>query len=120
MAASLGAEEQENLGEDTTQSSVLPDIQQETAEIEAAPKAVPTKAETPADTLVELETIESSQPAKESASDVPSDYCSALRSAKSYSDRMHMSKAGIYDQLTSEYGEKFTATEANYAIQNLP
>ncbi|WP_430621999.1 Ltp family lipoprotein [Enterococcus sp. DIV0800] len=33
---------------------------------------------------------------------------------------MHMSKASIYDQLTSEYGEKFTATEANYAIQNLP
>lgn len=91
-----------------------------TAEIEAAPKAVPAKVETPADTLVELETIESSQPAKESVSDVPSEYRSALRSAESYSDRMHMSKAGIYDQLTSEYGEKFTTTEANYAIQNLP
>ncbi|MDU6524520.1 MAG: Ltp family lipoprotein, partial [Enterococcus sp.] len=57
-----------------------------------------------------METIESSQPAKESVSDVPSEYRSALRSAKSYSDRMHMSKASIYDPLTSEYGEKFTAT----------
>lgn len=32
---------------------------------------------------------------------------------------MHMSKARIYDQLTSEYGEKFTAEEAQYAIDNL-
>ena len=32
---------------------------------------------------------------------------------------MNMSKAGVYDQLTSEYGEKFTAEEAQYAIDNL-
>lgn len=32
---------------------------------------------------------------------------------------MHMSKAGIYDQLVSEYGEKFTAEEAQYAVDNL-
>ena len=32
---------------------------------------------------------------------------------------MHMSKAGLYDQLTSEYGEKFSAEAAQYAIDNL-
>ena len=32
---------------------------------------------------------------------------------------MHMSKAGIYDHLTSEYGERFTADEAQYAIDNI-
>ena len=32
---------------------------------------------------------------------------------------MIMSKDSIYDQLTSEYGEKFTAEEAQYAIDNL-
>ncbi len=32
---------------------------------------------------------------------------------------MHMSKAGIYDQLTSEYGEGFEADAAQYAIDNL-
>ena len=32
---------------------------------------------------------------------------------------MHMSKQGIYDQLTSEYGEKFTPEEAQYAIDNI-
>ncbi|WP_342350264.1 Ltp family lipoprotein [Clostridium neonatale] len=30
-----------------------------------------------------------------------------------------MSKDAIYDQLTSEYGEKFTPDEAQYAIDNL-
>ena len=32
---------------------------------------------------------------------------------------MHMSKARIYDQLTSENGEKFTPEEAQYAIDNI-
>lgn len=30
-----------------------------------------------------------------------------------------MSKAGIYEQLTSEYGEKFSAEAAQYAIDNM-
>jgi hypothetical protein len=32
---------------------------------------------------------------------------------------MHMSKQGIYDQLTSEYGEDFSADAAQYAIDNV-
>ena len=32
---------------------------------------------------------------------------------------MHMSKQGIYDQLTSEYGEKFSPEAAQYAIDNM-
>lgn len=32
---------------------------------------------------------------------------------------MSMSKDAIYNQLVSEYGEKFTAEEAQYAIDNL-
>lgn len=43
----------------------------------------------------------------------------ALKKAESYSSTMHMSKAGIYKQLTSEYGEGFTAEEAQYAIDNM-
>ena len=50
---------------------------------------------------------------------VPKEYRNALRSAETYSDMMHMSKARIYDQLTSENGEKFTAEEAQYAIDNI-
>ena len=50
---------------------------------------------------------------------IPTEYKSALRKAKLYSDTMNMSKAGIYDQLTSEYGEKFTVEAAKYAIDNI-
>lgn len=44
----------------------------------------------------------------------------ALKKAKTYQEEMSMSKSAIYDQLTSEYGEKFTAEQAQYAIDNLP
>lgn len=43
----------------------------------------------------------------------------ALKKAETYSSTMHMSKAKIYDQLTSEYGEGFTAEAAQYAINNI-
>ncbi len=44
----------------------------------------------------------------------------ALQKAISYQDQMSMSSSAIYDQLTSEYGEQFTAEQAQYAIDNLP
>ena len=50
---------------------------------------------------------------------IPTEYKSALRKAKLYADTMNMSKAGLYDQLTSEYGEKFTVEAAQYAIDNI-
>lgn len=43
----------------------------------------------------------------------------ALNSAETYSDMMHMSKAGIYDQLTSSAGDKYPSDAAQYAVDNL-
>lgn len=57
--------------------------------------------------------------AKAAEAALPIEYKNALRKSKAYSDTMHMSKAGIYDQLTSSYGEGFTAEAAQYAIDNL-
>ena len=65
------------------------------------------------------------EPAPEPASEtdapeaVPTEYLSALKKAESYSEHMHMSKAAIYDQLTSKYGEQFTEQAAQYAMENL-
>ena len=56
---------------------------------------------------------------KETESQVPSEYISALKNAETYSEHMHMSKEGIRKQLTSEYGEQFSEEAANYAIENL-
>ena len=58
-------------------------------------------------------------PTPEPTPAVPTEYKSALKKAKTYSDTMHMSKQGLYEQLTSEYGEKFSAEAAQYAIDNL-
>ena len=50
---------------------------------------------------------------------IPTEYKSALKKAKQYDKTMHMSKLGLYDQLTSEYGEQFPAEAAQYAVDNL-
>ena len=47
------------------------------------------------------------------------EYKNALKKAEAYSNTMYMSKKGIYAQLTSEYGEKFPADAAQYAIDNM-
>ncbi|MGL4849413.1 MAG: Ltp family lipoprotein [Clostridium sp.] len=55
----------------------------------------------------------------DTSSKVPAEYKSALAKAKIYGESMNMSKAGIYDQLTSEYGEKFSKEAAKYAVDNV-
>lgn len=61
------------------------------------------------------------QPAQEEANeqDVPKEWQSALKKADRYANRQHMSKAGLYDQLTSEYGEQFSEEAAQYAVDNV-
>lgn len=61
----------------------------------------------------------STQATTKSTKSVPTEYASALKKAQAYSDNLHMSKQGIYDQLVSEHGEKFTQEEANYAVKHL-
>lgn len=50
---------------------------------------------------------------------VPTEYISALAKAETYGTMMDMSKAGIYDQLISENGEKFSKESAQYAVDNV-
>ena len=67
----------------------------------------------------EKEEKKEEEPAKKPEEDVPADYKNALKQAESYSKLMHMSKAGLYDQLTSEYGGQFPAEAADYALANI-
>ncbi|WP_275781892.1 Ltp family lipoprotein [Latilactobacillus curvatus] len=60
-----------------------------------------------------------SQTASSKKSNVPAEYTSALNKAKTYSNTMHMSKKGLYEQLTSDAGEKFSAEAAQYAVDNV-
>ena len=50
---------------------------------------------------------------------VSAEFKAALKKGEVYAKEMHFSKQRIYDQLTSEYGEKFPVAAARYAIDNL-
>lgn len=65
---------------------------------------------------------QSSQETVSSSSEKPkvsAEFTAALAKANAYANTMNMSKAGIYDQLTSEAGEKFPADAAQYAVDNV-
>lgn len=76
-----------------------------------------TPAATPADTTQTTPVPAASQP--ESSKTVPTEYKSALTKADMYANTMYLSKAGLYDQLTSQYGERFSPEAAQYAIDNV-
>jgi len=83
--------------------------------------AVVEVVETPASEIAETQepVVEEEAEAEPAEPEVPTEYKSALTKANQYADFMHMSKAGIFDQLTSEYGEKFSAEAGQYAIDNV-
>ena len=56
---------------------------------------------------------------EETIDNIPREYRNALKSAKNYISMMPMSKKGLYNQLTSDFGDKFTEEEAQYAVDNL-
>ena len=62
---------------------------------------------------------ESNSDTTSEVSDTPAEYRSALIKASSYANLMNMSKRGVYDQLVSENGEKFSAEAAQYAIEHV-
>lgn len=102
--------------EDESQKNELAD-EEKTAQAE---QEVKEKAEQKAkDEAVAKAKSEEEAKAKAKEESVPREYKSALKKAETYAKTMHMSKAGIYDQLTSEYGEGFPAEAAQYAIDNI-
>lgn len=84
----------------------------------AAPVAAPEPVVT-AEPVATPEAVVTPEPAAPAAPAVPAEYNSALTSAQFYASEMDMSKLGIYDQLTSEYGGQFTAEAAQYAVDNV-
>lgn len=55
----------------------------------------------------------------EERQEVPREYKNALRSAQTYTTMSGFSYDGLYEQLTSEYGEGYPAEAAQYALDNL-
>ncbi|MFS7421752.1 Ltp family lipoprotein [Carnobacterium maltaromaticum] len=72
-----------------------------------------------AESRAKEEQKEAQKKAQEAAANVPTEYKSALKSAETYAKVMYMSRMGIYDQLTSEYGGQFSPEAGQYAIDNI-
>ena len=77
------------------------------------------KAKQEAEAKAQKEAEDKAKAEAEAKANAPADFKSALNKANSYANIMHMSKQGVYDQLVSEYGEKFSAEAAQYAIDNV-
>lgn len=71
------------------------------------------------DSSIEAKQSSTKSSTKSSSNKIPKEYISALIKGQEYADRMYMSKKAIYNQLTSDYGEKFSSDAANYAIANI-
>ena len=70
-------------------------------------------------TMGKATTTEQKKAAEPENPKVSMEFRNALFKGQMYSDTMHMSKAAIYNQLTSQYGEKFPKDAADYAIANI-
>ena len=96
----------EDAPEDTTASTA-------TVVSEASPEA----SDPVAQDSVASETVESEESAP--LGDVPREYTNALKSAERYLKFSHFSYQGLFDQLTSEFGEGFAPEAAQYAMDNV-
>lgn len=106
--------------QETAQPAETPEPHESAVEeIEApAPPVAPVESED----LVVTEAPQATAEADSDSADtggVPVEYRSALRKADTYANMMHMSKLGLYEQLTSEYGEQFSPEAAQYAVENI-
>lgn len=75
-------------------------------------------AEAPAPAPAE-ETAEEVVEEEDPADDIPKEHQAALKKADTYANSMHMSKAGVFDQLTADMGEQFSEEAAQYAVDNV-
>lgn len=85
----------------------------------ATPASLEAPVSTPDDTVASQAAAAPVTPALPAAPAVPAEYLSALTKAQEYSGQQHMSKAGLYAQLTSAYGEQFSAAAGQYAVDHV-
>ncbi|WP_290276147.1 Ltp family lipoprotein [Corynebacterium faecale] len=86
-----------------------------------APTTVATSTSTTSSTaaIVAAATEAATEDPVRESNEIPTEFRSALNKADSYANRQNMSKSRLYDQLTSEYGERFSPEAAQYAVDNV-
>ena len=63
--------------------------------------------------------VEPTQTQESEAPAVPTEWTTAVTKAQTYVDTLSFSKEGLFDQLTSEHAEKYSAEAAQYAVDTI-
>ena len=107
-------------GEDENESAEV--SEPETEEVEVVEETEAEELEQEPEEEVEETEAQEPEPEPEpepEIEEVPREYKSALRAADNYLSFMAFSEKGLYNQLTSEYGDGYPAEAAQYAIDNI-
>lgn len=115
VAGNLGAGEEDTAPTAATESSTTR-VVTESPESKVAASEPAAAVVTPVSEAAE-DDVASDEP--DTSDSVPAEYTSALREAQNYDRIMNMSKQGLFDQLTSEYGGQFSGEAAQYAVDHL-
>ncbi len=112
-------EEEPETTEEVAEKEVVEE-ETETSEEVTTEEEVETEAPEPVETEApEPVEEEEEETESEDTGDVSREFEAALQSAESYNEFMPMSKAGLYQQLTSDAGDGYPAEAAQYAIDNV-
>lgn len=99
-----------------TATSTVQEQPKEKTEEEKAAEEAKAKADAEAKADADAKKAKEEKAAKDN---IPKEYQSALKKADTYANIMNLSKKGLYEQLTSDYGEKFPKEAAQYAVDNV-
>ncbi|MBP3951139.1 Ltp family lipoprotein [Bacillus suaedae] len=112
VMTACGAVEEEQVPAET-QATEETEIENEADAIADEETEVEETEEVAEEEVVEVE------PAEQEPAEVPREFQNALRSAQNYVDIMPFSEKGLFEQLTSEYGDQYPDDAAQYAIENV-
>lgn len=106
--------------EENSQDSDEPKVEETTTAAENENNESEKVEENTDENMEEAEDIEKVEEASEpEEDDVPREHQNALQAAQNYVDMMPFSEKGLFEQLTSEYGDQYPEDAAQYAIKNV-
>ncbi|MDS0525439.1 Ltp family lipoprotein [Clostridium sp. SHJSY1] len=114
LIANIGGNKTNQTATTKTETATVQEQPKEKTEEEKAAEVADQKADEEAKANAKADAD-----AKKAKDNIPKEYQSALKKADTYANGMNLSKKGLYEQLTSDAGEKFPKEAAQYAVDNV-
>jgi hypothetical protein len=114
LISNMGGKKDSKTATTKTETATVQEQPKEKTEEEKAAEVAKQKADEEAKAKAKADAD-----AKKAKDNIPKEYQSALKKADTYANKMNLSKKGLYEQLTSDAGEKFPKEAAQYAVDNV-